>query len=58
MCITNYLSPPDIAPLEAHCHNNKNTTFHDRGLATGRGDAIASKERQFSPLAAVKKIDV
>jgi hypothetical protein len=44
----------DIAPLEEHCHNSKNTTFQERGTTTGRGDAIASKEqRHFSPLAAI-----
>jgi hypothetical protein len=36
-----------------HCHISKNTTFQKRGKTTGRGDAIASKERHFSPLAAI-----
>jgi hypothetical protein len=43
----------DISPLEEHWHNSKNTTFQERGIITGRGDAIASKERHFSPLAAI-----
>jgi hypothetical protein len=38
-----------IAPLEEHCHNSKNTTFQERGKTTGQDDAIASKERHFSP---------
>jgi hypothetical protein len=43
-----------FAPLEEHCHNSKNTTFHERGKTIGRGDAIASKEQQhFSPLVAI-----
>jgi hypothetical protein len=42
-----------FAPLGEHCHNSKNTTFQDSGKTTGRGDAIASKERHFSPLAAI-----
>jgi hypothetical protein len=42
-----------IAPLEEHCHNSKNTTYQERGKTTGRGNAIASKERHFSPLAAI-----
>jgi hypothetical protein len=43
----------DIAPPAEHCHNSKNTTLQDRGKTTGRGAAIASKERHFSPLAAI-----
>jgi hypothetical protein len=42
-----------IAPLEERCHNSKNTTFQERGKTTGWGDAIASKEQHFSPLAAI-----
>jgi hypothetical protein len=42
-----------IAPLEEHCHNSKNTTFQERRKTTGQGDAIASKERHFSPLMAI-----
>jgi hypothetical protein len=42
-----------IAPLAEHCRNLKNTTFQERGKTTGWGDAIASKERHFSPLAAI-----
>jgi hypothetical protein len=42
-----------VAPLEEHCHKSKNTTFQERGKTTGRGDAVASKERHFSPLAAI-----
>jgi hypothetical protein len=47
-------SAEHIAPLEEHCHNSKNTTFQERGKTTGRGDAVASKERRhFSPLTAI-----
>jgi hypothetical protein len=42
-----------IAPLEEQCRNSKNTTFQERGNTTGRGDAVASKERHFSPLVAI-----
>jgi hypothetical protein len=42
-----------IALLEENCQNLKNTTFQETGKTTGRGDAIASKERHFSPLAAI-----
>jgi hypothetical protein len=42
-----------IAPLEEQCHNSINTTFQERGKTTGRGEAIASKELHFSPLAAI-----
>jgi hypothetical protein len=43
-----------VAPPEENCHNQKNTTFLDRGITTGRGNAIASKElRHFSPLMAI-----
>jgi hypothetical protein len=49
MC--NYIQ--DITPPAEHCHNSKNTTFQERGKTTGRGDATASKERNFSPLAAI-----
>jgi hypothetical protein len=31
----------------------KNTTLQERGKTTGWGDAIASKERHFSPLTAI-----
>jgi hypothetical protein len=34
-----------ITPLEEHCHNQKNTTFQERGKSTGQGEAIASKEQ-------------
>jgi hypothetical protein len=41
-------------PLEEHCHKSKNKTFQERGIPTGWGDAIASKEqRHFCPLAAI-----
>jgi hypothetical protein len=42
-----------IAPLDEHRHISKNTTFQERGETTGWGDAIASKEQHFSPLAAI-----
>jgi hypothetical protein len=42
-----------IAPPAEHCYNSKNTTFQERGKTTGRRDAITSKERHFSPLAAI-----
>jgi hypothetical protein len=42
-----------IAPLEEYCHNSKNMTFQERGETTGRVDAIASKERHFSPLVTI-----
>jgi hypothetical protein len=41
------------ATLAEHCHNLKNMTFQERGKTTDWGDAIASKERHFSPLAAI-----
>jgi hypothetical protein len=50
---TGYHLLQHIAPPAEHCHNLKNTTFQERGKTTGRGDAIASKERHFSPLAAI-----
>jgi hypothetical protein len=31
----------------------KKTNFQERGKTTGQGDAIASKEQHFSPLAAI-----
>jgi hypothetical protein len=37
----------------SHRHNSKNTTFQERGKTTDRGDAIASKERHFSPLTVI-----
>jgi hypothetical protein len=33
-----------IAPLEQHCQNSKNTTFQERGKATGWDNAFTSKE--------------
>jgi hypothetical protein len=48
-----YYKDINIAPPAEHCHNLKNTTFQERGKTTGQGDAIAPKEQQFSPLAAI-----
>jgi hypothetical protein len=41
-----------VGMVSERCHNSKNKTFHGRGKTTGWGDAVASKERHFSPLAA------
>jgi hypothetical protein len=48
------IPPPHIShPLEEHCNNSKNTTFQERGITIGQGDAITSKEQHFSPLMAI-----
>jgi hypothetical protein len=39
--------------VSERCHNSNNKTFQEGGKTTGRGDAIASKERHFSPLTAI-----
>jgi hypothetical protein len=44
-----------ISPLGEQCHNSKYTAFQERGKTTDRGDAIASKEQHFSPLAAISE---